>query len=655
MAEINYFNVALYGAAFLISLTNLIFTFIQQRTDKLQNKLYILVVIIVAGNAATQIVSEFAKPFVLEDNAYFTAVRICEYLYFLLHTALCPAFCLYVLSVCGGRAGMTHKRNLIYSSLFLITELLVITNPLTGLVYTFNEKREFVRGWAENLIYVAAAIYLIFSIFMLLFTWNALTMKRRLALIYFFLLVVAGVVVQFINIKIKSELFAEALALLGGMTAIESEDDRIDIDTGIYNRKALQTDLSSFIVNNRSFCLICLKVTNADLVERATGSYNSDRLPMAVATFLRTLVPRYCVYSTSPGTFIITVMDPSEEKALAMSFTIIKRFDEPWVFGDTELMLNAVIMEAKVPERIKSASDAFYMADCPVPKNSDKKILSGSDLDFLMRRAAVENAVNQGFEEHNFEVYYQPTFNLADKSLHGAEALIRLHDGVLGSIFPDEFIPIAEQIGVIDAIDDFVLKEVCEFIASGIPAKYGIKTINVNLSVIECMQPGFVKHINTVTDKYRISKEAINFEITESVAASDYELLSKVVTALKNDGFHFSMDDYGTGYSNIRAIFMLDFDVVKIDKSILWSAEESEMGKIILENSVRMIKQMKREILVEGVETQEQINLLSTLAVDYLQGYFFSRPIPKDEFIKLISTYSEQLALSQATKPDKEK
>ena len=639
--KIDYFHIALYAAALLISATSFIFTVIQQRTDKLQNKLYILLVTIVALNAGTQIVNEFAKPFVLEDQAYFTTVKICEYLYFLLHTALCPAFCLYVLSVCGGRAAITVKKNLLYSSLFLITEFMVIINPLTRWVYHFDDNRRFVRGWAENLIYVAAAVYFVFSIFMLLFTWNALTMKRKLALIYFFLLVVAGVVVQFININIKSELFAEALALLGVMTAIESEDDRIDIDTGLYNRKALQTDLSSFIINNRAFCIICLKVTNSELVERATGSDNTDRLPMAVAAYLRTLVPRYCVYNTSPGTFIVTVMDSSEEKALAMSFTIIKRFDEPWVFGDTELMLNAVIMEAKVPDRIKSASDAFYMADCPVPSNNDKKILSGSDLDFLMRRAAVESAVNRGLDEKNFEVYYQPTFNLSDRKLHGAEALIRLHDSIIGNIYPDEFIPIAEQIGMIDAIDDFVLREVCEFIKSGIPMKYGIECINVNLSVIECMQPGFVKHINKVTDEYHIEKKHINFEITESVAASDYELLSKVVSALKADGFHFSMDDYGTGYSNMRAIFLLDFDVVKIDKSILWSAEESELGKIILENSVRMIKQMKREILVEGVETQHQIDLLTDLSVDYLQGYFFSKPIPKSDFIKLISLGKE--------------
>ena len=114
-------------------------------------------------------------------------------------------------------------------------------------------------------------------------------------------------------------------------------------------------------------------------------------------------------------------------------------------------------------------------------------------------------------------------------------------------------------------------------------------------------------------------------------------LLSRVVSALKGEGFMFSMDDYGTGYSNLNAILSLNFDIIKIDKSLLRGAEETELGRILLENTVKMFKQMNREVLVEGVETAEQAALLANLDVDYLQGYFFSRPIPEDEVIKFIS------------------
>ena len=642
MTTNNLFHLAFYAGSLVLCITALIFTFAQQRTDKLQNKLYIVTVSLVALNAVCQIISEMGQPFKTTSDAYYLSTQICDYLYFALHTAVCPVFCLYVASVCGGRDDMPIVKNLLYSSPFVLTELLVLTNPLTGLIYTYDSSRTFVREKLEVLIYVAAAFYFALSVFMLLFTWNALTAKRKVALIYFFLLVIAGVVIQLIYMNVRTELFAEALALLGAMTAIESEDDRMDSDSGIYNRKALQMDISSYLVNRRHLNIICLKVTNADIAERAKGADNSDTLSVCIADFLKTLCPRYYIYRTNPGTFMITVMDPNDAASAALAIEIVDRFDKPWVIGETELMLSCVVLTADVPGKISSASDALYMADSPVPNGLDKKILSGKDLDFLMRRAAVESAVNRGLEEGNFEVYYQPTFSLADLKLHGAEALIRLHDGVLGNLFPDEFIPIAEQIGMIDAIDDFVIREVCSFIKSGIPKKYGIESININLSVIECMQLDFIKHINLITEEYDIDKSSINFEITESIAANDYDTLSNVVAALKADGFRFSMDDYGTGYSNIRSIFMLDFDVVKIDKSILWSAEESELGKIILENSVRMIKQMRREILVEGVETKQQLEMLNKLSVDYLQGYFFSKPIPKSEFIELISKQADK-------------
>ena len=247
----------------------------------------------------------------------------------------------------------------------------------------------------------------------------------------------------------------------------------------------------------------------------------------------------------------------------------------------------------------------------------------------------MEKAVSRGLAENSFEVYYQPTYNI-DKSIHGAEALLRMHDSEIGDIYPDEFIPITEQLNLIDDVDEFVLKEVCSFVKSGIPLKLGLDSINVNLSVIQCMKEGFVDHINSIVEEYDIDKSFINFEITESVAANDYKLLSKVIRHLKLEGFRFSIDDYGTGYSNMTSVFSLNIDVIKIDKSILWGAEKTELGYVILENSIRMIRQMKRKILVEGVETPEQIDILSNLDVDYLQGFFFSKPLPKKDFIELL-------------------
>ena len=136
-----------------------------------------------------------------------------------------------------------------------------------------------------------------------------------------------------------------------------------------------------------------------------------------------------------------------------------------------------------------------------------------------------------------------------------------------------------------------------------------------------------------------VSPKVISFEITESVAAENYEFLARMMRRISSDGHRFAMDDYGTGYSNLHSLMTLDFDTVKIDKSVLWDAEKSDMGMAILENSVNLLRSIDRLVLVEGVETQEQHDMLQRMGVDYYQGYYFARPMPKDEFVAFVEQH----------------
>ena len=625
-------------SALIVCITALLFTIIHHRTEKAQNKVFISAIFVISLNSICGMVTTLLEPYRFDSDTVLKAVNASRYIYFIFHTALAPIFFYYVACVCGAVSNIGKPQNLFYSSIFIITEIAVLLNPVTHWIYHYDkETLVYTRDWAESAIYIAAAVYFSLAAMMLMFSWDALTRRRKIALIYFFAIIIAGVMIQLFYVEIRTELFAEALALLGIMISIESEEDRMDPDTGVYNRKALENDLEAYFLNKRILRLVCVKITgNETFFERTVGGdrYNVSG---AVASFLRKLLPRYCIYAASPTVFMLTLFDFTETETEDLTLRIIQRFDKPWSFGDKTAVLSATVMSAEIPLRVAGTSEALYMADSPVPKHIEKKILTGSDLDYLLRRATIEKAVSRGLKEHTFEVYYQPTYCLEGHRLHGAEALLRLHDTVIGHVYPGEFIPVAESLGLIDALDDFVLGEVCDFLKSGIPQKYGMENINVNLSVIQFMQPGFVERINDIVESAGVDKKLINFEITESVGAEDYRLLARTISALRREGFLFSMDDYGTGYSNMQSLFSIGFDVVKIDKSILWSAEQGRLGRIILENSIRMIKQMGKKVLVEGVETQSQLDMLTEFGVDYLQGYFFSRPIPKDAFIELIS------------------
>ena len=636
MSGYEQMSLAFTIAALMISITSLMFTLIQQRTDKDHNRIYLLLVSIVGFNSLCSITEICVCYAGVNNTGELIALRVSLFLYFLTHITLGPLFYFYVAHL-SGSGFLPHKgRRCFNYMIFAIMELLVLTNPLTSWVYYLDSSNKFCRNYGEYLIYAFTAVFFVFAVAKLFMTWNALTAKRRTAVTYFIIVVAAGVFIQFFKDNVTVELFSEALGLMGVLMSLENEDELIDADSDMYNRRALRTDIEGYLLNKRQVWVIGIRILNADFVVKAAASGKSEIITEITSKYLRTLVPRYYIYTINQNTIAISIPDYEDEKAQQLAETLSERFKRPWFHNGGQYQLDAVILLAAAPARLKTPSDALYMLDSPTPADNDKSILKDSDLEYLLRRAAVEGAVSRGLSENSFEVYFQPTYYMKNKKLHGAEALLRMHDRVLGNIYPDEFIPIAEQMGLIDDIDDFVLREVCRFIKSGIPAASGMDCINVNLSVLQCMKPGFVEHINDIVEKSGIDKSFLNFEITESVAADDYLLLSKVVADLKKEGFMFSMDDYGTGYSNMNAILSLNLDVIKIDKSILRGAEHSELGYIMLEYSVRMFRQMKRQILIEGVETAEQIELLSKLNVDYLQGYFFSKPLCEKDFVDFI-------------------
>ena len=631
---INYSDVSLgiSLACMLICITNIVYIMIHGRTDKVQNKLFIVILGILTINAICGLTTAITQHYLMESDQLYALNQNSRYIYFLTHTALCPVFFYYIASVNGVLTGKGIVRKLLYYVPFILTEVLVFTNPWTNLVWYYDENRIYHRNTLEMTIYAAALYYYIWALIIVIFSWGAMTKRRRMVLIFLFFLVASGVLIQLLFKNIKVEVLSEAVGFTGVLMTIENEDDRLYGNTNYYNRGALGTDLKAGLIHNRVMTILVIKVLNPGVVAQMTGSEDANTLPSMVAGYLVTLVPRYHIYVANQETMVVTLYDTPEDKTREMAEMISQRFEQIFHYADRQVPLSTVILIADLPEQISSVTDAFHMIDNPIPEGNEKKILRGEDLDYLIRRSAVESAISCGLQEGSFEVYYQPTYHI-DQSLHGAEALLRMHDKELGDLYPDEFIPVAEQIGMIDSIDDFVLEEVCRFISSGTPAASGMDCINVNLSVIQCMKPDFVEHITGIVEKYGVDKHFINFEITESVAASDYKFLGRVIRSLKKNGFMFSMDDYGTGYSNVAAILSLDFDVVKIDKSILWGAEKSELGLIILENTIHMVRQMKKQILVEGVETLAQIELLTKLGVDYLQGFYYSKPIPKQEFI----------------------
>ena len=630
-------------AAFLLSFCSLSYTLIQKRTVKVQNRIFTWLLLVIMLNSACEVCTVFQTPYC---DSYLYArvlVEVCMYLYFISHTLLCPLLFFYVLYA-GGM--MIQRRSILKSLqpltliLFAIGELMALLNPFTKWVWYFDENFTYHRNTGIWVIYACAGFYFVLAAITMIARRKAIGRSKRLVLLLFFLLNAVGLLLQMLYDHLHTELFVQALALTGVMLTIENEDERMDLTTKVYNRGALMTDLNTYLRLNNPFSVLCIRITNSDMLQRLLGAIDSDMLLQKVAEYLKTVHPGYFIYRPTMEAFLLLVSEP-EDQVKELAQKIRGRFAESFEYQGTELLLQATLMHARIPGAFSTPEDILLLCDGPIPPHNNLPLLEGRDLKYLLRRADVESALHRGLTEGGFEVYYQPIYRMQGMSIYSAEALLRLKDSRIGNIMPDEFIPIAEQNGLIDRLGDFVLEQVCEFLSSGIPTEMGLECISVNLSVLQCLQPDFVKRVMAITKKYEVQPEHLNFEITESAAASDYDVLSDVLKELRKCGFLFSLDDYGIGYSNVRSIFSLDFDVIKIDKSILWEVHmqnenQPNNGQIILENSVRMLREMQLKILVEGVENAEQLELLEQLNVDYLQGFYFSRPVSKNELMGIL-------------------
>ena len=641
-------------ATIVVCLSAILYTMIHSKPEKLQNKLFLFTVINILITAVCNFLSALAKPYMSTSEFMLNLRQGSQYVYFLFHSFLAPLFCFYISLITGANYVLgKKKRHFIFEFPMIISFLLVLINPATHWVYYFSEDGEFHRNWAENIIYGIGIMYFLFAVIMLFFYWKVIDRKTKRIMIYFFTLVGLGTLAQFLLMPLHTELFSEAIAMTAIMITIEDEEGRKDSRTKIYNYAALSYDVQKLLSVKRSFYLICIKMQNPMSLMRLVGPANIEMLTEQTVNYLATIVPRYTIYYIGTGTFVILNQDSGYDKSLEIAKTIKGRFNHSWRFQDRDTTFNAAVFCAEIPTDLKTVKDIMMLINGPAPVEHSQMndVFFGSGLNYVIRRSQVEGAIINGLNKKSFEVYYQPIYNVSDLSICAGEALLRLHDSEIGDIYPDEFLPIAERSGMIFELGDFVLDEVCKFLNSGIPTEMGIETLNVNLSVVQCIQSNYAERIIELVSKYDISPSKIAFEITESAATTDFDALREFVTKLRARGFRFTVDDYGVGYSNVHSILSLDVDIIKIDRSILWEAEQSEIGRIIMDSSVNMIKRMGKQILITGVETKSQIGLAGEFGVDYLQGYYFSNPISQNEFIGIlkatqIAKFEEQKALA---------
>ena len=248
----------------------------------------------------------------------------------------------------------------------------------------------------------------------------------------------------------------------------------------------------------------------------------------------------------------------------------------------------------------------------------------------LDRQVDVKRELEKAIEENNVEIFLQPLIECDSGTMCGAEVLARIRNSEGRILSPGIFIPIAEQNGQINRLGSQVFEKACRFISEGKLAATGLQWVNVNLSPIQCMNRDLSDQFTEILDRYGVDAKYIHLEITEA-SMIDLSLLQKQIQTLQENGFRFALDDYGTGYSNLTRVKHYPFINIKLDMEVVWDYYKERDA--LLPAIIKAFKQLNFSVTAEGIETEEMGKVMKAAGCDYLQGYYFSKPLPADEFV----------------------
>ena len=533
---------------------------------------------------------------------------------------------------------------------FAIAAFLILTTVFTHGVFYFENGLVYKHGPLLAFLYVIAFFYMIAALLRTIAYRDRLTHSQRVVVIFYSVGTIISIACQILISGLLIVQFAMSLALLLIYLSLENPEDFTDAQIGSFNRLAFSEMINSYLRSGKDFEIMGVQIGGIGYLRSVIGLTNINGLMKMIADFLESISGRRRkVFYVEQNRFMI-LAEGSDAHWDIFREVMQRRFLRPFTFEGTDFSLDLALtlLPNKEHQGIASAEDIIRMLECALQEaeesGAEMKVIAGEKLlEKGRREGEILHILREALRFQRFEVYYQPIYSVQKKRYCSAEALIRLKDDRMGYISPEEFVPIAERHGLIVEMGTFVFREVCRFIMEKRLWERGIEYIDVNLSVVQCMQENLHEQLIAIMDEFRLPYHCINLEITETAAVLSSENLRNNMTRLMEKGVNFSLDDYGTGFSNTASIVEYPFHTIKLDKSMLWSSTDSEKAMCALEHMIAMIKSMHMELICEGVETQSQATMLEHMGCDYFQGYYFSKPVNAEAFLDLLArdrTYS---------------
>ena len=409
--------------------------------------------------------------------------------------------------------------------------------------------------------------------------------------------------------------------------------------TGIYNKQAFYAKTKEMLLDNpdKNFDLLRINIERFKVLNDLFGESTGDKLLRYIGKFLKEINLPLCVSGRLYADNFVVCYEAGKGDSRRMINTLQMVADSFAINNRTILSFGLYRIDDKtlpVSVMCDRANMALWKAKgnfknpyCEYDEKMRQQVL---------KEQKIINAMEMAIQNKEFTLYLQPKYDIEKGTIIGAEALVRWISQESGFISPGDFIPVFENNGFVYEVDKFIWEESCRYLRKWLDEGREVHPISVNVSRIDLYDPKLVKHLVDLREKYQLPSQYLELEITESAYTEDPEQIITITRQLREAGFVILMDDFGTGYSSLNMLKDIQIDVLKLDMGFLKSSDYSAKGGNILTAILKMAESLKMQTIAEGVETKEQVEFLKSIGCKYVQGFYYSKPLPVGEFEKLI-------------------